>query len=224
MGDLDSELLCAICHEELEDPRFLPCHHYFCAACIQSVADTAGALQNNSSFQKMAQILRRKSFPCPECRKNTVLPGNNARSLPQAFVVNRMKESLRKLRSKPAALNPATCTAQACKLHDIALKLLCLDCQQMICPECVLSTHKYHKYEYPDQVSIPSCIACIIYHICGLMFCLRISVFFGQRIPPSAAYFFFFKAFTFRSKKSSKARVLNGLHDITCSRMYPSFC
>lgn len=150
MADVDSELLCAICHEELNDPRFLPCHHYFCAACIQNVADTAGAVQNNSSFQKMAQILRKKSFPCPECRKNTVLPGNNARSLPQAFVVNRMKESLKKLRAKPAPLNPAN--AQSCSLHDIALKLLCLDCQQMICPECVLSTHKYHKYEYPDQI------------------------------------------------------------------------
>ena len=156
MGDLDSELLCAICRDELEDPRFLPCHHYFCAACIQNVADTAGALQNNSSFQKMAQILRRKSFPCPECRKNTVLPGNNARNLPQAFVVNRMKESLKKFRSKQPAVAPAlnpSATAHVCTLHDIALKLLCLDCQQMICPECVLSTHKYHKYEYPDQVS-----------------------------------------------------------------------
>lgn len=153
MVDVDSELLCAICHEELDDPRFLPCHHYFCAACIQSVADAAGAaLNNSSSFQKMAQILRRRSFPCPECRKNTVLPGNNARSLPQAFVVNRMKESLKKLRSKsPSSLNAVT--AHVCSFHDIALKLLCLDCQQMICPECVLSTHKYHRYEYPDQVS-----------------------------------------------------------------------
>ena len=162
MVDVDVELLCAICHEELDDPRFLPCHHYFCAACIQSVADAAGVLQNNSSsFQKMAQILRRRSFPCPECRKNTVLPGNNARNLPQAFVVNRMKESLKKLRSKPAsALNVVT--AQSCSVHDIALKLLCLDCQQMICPECVLSTHKYHRYEYPDQVSRPVC------HLCSL--------------------------------------------------------
>ncbi|KAK7088298.1 hypothetical protein V1264_022231 [Littorina saxatilis] len=49
---------CAECFEIYRDPKFLPCHHSFCAQCITDVANRhAGG-----------------TFPCPTCREPTSLP------------------------------------------------------------------------------------------------------------------------------------------------------
>ena len=75
--DLEKEITCPICQDHFQEPKILPCCHYYCKGCIQKLALRAGANQ---------------PFPCPECRSDTLLPGNDPNQLPTAFFVNRTKE------------------------------------------------------------------------------------------------------------------------------------
>ena len=131
--DLEEEIICPVCHNEFDDPRFLPCHHYYCKRCILILAN---AVEEN------------KPFSCPECNAATVLPQNNPNSLPPAFVVNRVKE---RVKQALAQKSESRLTPQyVCRAHKIALKMFCNDCNQLICPECALS-HKTHGFEYVKE-------------------------------------------------------------------------
>ena len=74
---VEAEITCPVCHNQFQEPKILPCCHYYCKQCIQTLAHRAGA--NNP-------------FPCPECRSETLLPQNDPNQLPTAFFVNLMKE------------------------------------------------------------------------------------------------------------------------------------
>ena len=74
---VEDEITCPVCQDHFQEPKILPCCHYYCKGCIQKLALRAGA---------------NKPFPCPECRSDTLLPGNDPNQLPTAFFVNRMKE------------------------------------------------------------------------------------------------------------------------------------
>ncbi len=58
---IDQELTCSVCHNHFEDPKVLPCCHYFCRRCIVKLRAT---------------VKSGNAFNCPECRKKTVLPGD----------------------------------------------------------------------------------------------------------------------------------------------------
>ena len=74
---VEDEITCPVCQDHFQEPKILPCCHYYCKQCIQKLAMRAGANQ---------------PFPCPECRSDTLLPQNDPNQLPTAFFVNRMKE------------------------------------------------------------------------------------------------------------------------------------
>lgn len=117
------DIICQICYDELEDPRVLPCHHYFCAHCI------------SSSLDKVTQI-----FTCPTCNSRT---SRAQKQLPVAFMVYRLITKVHKYRE----LYTTTPTTH-CLEHECPFKLMCLDCSILACPECILTTHKKHRYEY----------------------------------------------------------------------------
>ena len=62
---------CAICLQPYDDPRFLPCHHSYCAKCIQKLFDSTD----------------RRTIPCPSCRKPATLPDGGARKLTRNFYI-----------------------------------------------------------------------------------------------------------------------------------------
>ena len=126
LNDIVEDLICPICWGEFEDPRVLPCHHYYCANCIDAAC--AG----------------RVSFACPECRNIVQVPHVSSReAFPAAFMVNRLKEKLNRSREqcKLAAIQNSNCVD-----HDCPLKYNCTDCSMRVCPECILTTHKNHIY------------------------------------------------------------------------------
>ena len=138
--DLEEEIICPVCLNEFDDPRFLPCHHYYCKRCILMLANAEG---------------EGKPFSCPECSTSTVLPQGSPNGLPPAFVVNRVKERVKQaldaqqkdsLSSGFDRLTPQ----YVCRKHKIALKMFCNDCNRLICPECALS-HKTHGFEYVKE-------------------------------------------------------------------------
>ena len=119
--ELEKEITCPICHDRFQEPKILPCLHYYCKGCVQALARRAGD---------------NKPFSCPECRNPTVLPQNDPDRLPTAFFVNRMTElhaKMEKARGKVEAM-----CEQCAESKSVAF---CRQCTNFICDNCV----KIHK-------------------------------------------------------------------------------
>ena len=68
---LEQELICAICFEQLKDPKLLPCQHSFCKVCLE---------QYQESLEQQEDILF-----CPTCKNVTALSANGIDALPLDF-------------------------------------------------------------------------------------------------------------------------------------------
>ena len=119
--ELEQEVTCGICHDHYQEPKLLPCCHYYCKQCIISLS---------SRYQP------NQPFPCPDCREPTLLPGNDPDRLPTAFFINRMKELHSRMEKAHGKLE-APC--EMCS-HGKATAF-CRQCVNFICDECVKS-HK----------------------------------------------------------------------------------
>ena len=116
LEELGEEITCPICHGHFQDPKILPCLHYYCKECIQQLA------------------ARKRPFPCPECRQDTLLPQNDPDRLPTPFFVNRMKELHGKMEKAQGKVEAA---CEMCsKSKAIAF---CRQCTDFICSRCVES-------------------------------------------------------------------------------------
>ena len=116
LEELGEEITCPICHGHFQDPKILPCLHYYCKECIRQLA------------------ARKRPFPCPECRQDTLLPQNDPDRLPTPFFVNRMKELHGKMEKAHGKVEAA---CEMCsKSKAIAF---CRQCTDFICSECVKS-------------------------------------------------------------------------------------
>ena len=124
--ELEKEITCPVCHDHFQDPRILPCCHYYCKHCIQGLVRRTGASQ---------------PFPCPECRSDTFLPQNDPDQLPIAFFINRMKELYSKMEKAEGKVE-ALC--EQCS-GDKAVAF-CRTCVGFICTECVKSHEKLRVF------------------------------------------------------------------------------
>ena len=114
---LEDEITCPICQDHFQEPKILPCLHYYCKLCIQRLALRTGD---------------NRPFACPECRNDTLLPQNDPDRLPTAFFVNRMKElhtKMEKAEGKVEALCEQCSGGKA--------TAFCRHCTEFICEECV---------------------------------------------------------------------------------------
>ena len=130
--ELEKEVTCSVCHDHFQEPKILPCLHYYCKACVQKLAWRAGANQ---------------PFHCPECRTDTFLPQDDPDQLPTAFFVNRMKDvhaKLEKVEGKVKAKCEQCCGGVA--------TAFCRHCMDFICADCVKS-HKRLKVYAGHEVS-----------------------------------------------------------------------
>ena len=139
--EVEAEITCPACHDHFQDQelKILPCLHYYCKQCIQTLAQRAGAHQ---------------PFPCPECRKVTHLPQNDPNLLPTAFFVNHVKEKahaghkVMTLDLEGLAEGEAKPPSLTCKDHDKQMNIYCYGCNCFICQECTVIDHKEHKYDF----------------------------------------------------------------------------
>ena len=114
---VEDEITCPVCQDHFQEPKILPCCHYYCKECIQKLVQRAGTNQ---------------PFPCPECRSDTLLPGNDLNQLPTAFFINRMKElhtKMEKAHGKVEALCELCSGGKA--------TAFCRHCTEFICEQCV---------------------------------------------------------------------------------------
>ena len=192
--ELEQEVTCAICHGHYQEPKLLPCCHYYCKQCILTLS---------SRYQP------NQPFPCPDCREPTLLPGNSVDQLPTAFFINRMKElhsRMEKAHGKSEALCEMCSDGKAtgfcrqcvnficdrcvephkrmkvfaghvvstlqelkqgrtkdllvtdtpllnCADHEEPKKIICFDCNHLICRDCVVIDHAGHKYEFVKKAA-----------------------------------------------------------------------
>ena len=122
LEELEEEITCPVCQEHFREPKILPCLHYYCKECVRQLAVRARP---------------NRPFPCPECRRGTVLPQNDPDQLPTAFFVNRMKElhaKMEKAQGKVEAVCEMCSGAKA--------EAFCRQCTDFICNDCVRSHKK----------------------------------------------------------------------------------
>ena len=123
---VEDEITCPICQGHFEEPKILPCCHYYCKKCIQTLALRSG---------------ENRPFACPECRSDTLLPQNDASQLPTAFFVNRIKELHTKMEKAQGKVE-AVC--EQCSGGKATA--FCRHCTEFICEECVKIHHKLKMF------------------------------------------------------------------------------
>eukprot|EP00919_Chromeraceae_sp_WS-2016_P058382 GHVR01138820.1.p1 GENE.GHVR01138820.1~~GHVR01138820.1.p1 ORF type:complete len:323 (-),score=25.87 GHVR01138820.1:635-1603(-) len=129
--EFEDILECMLCLERGQNPKILPCHHWYCAACI-------------------IQLIEKSKWPsrffCPACRTEVQNPPGGAESFPPAFMIKKLDDAVR--RKKEA--HPKR--KSKCQKHGKELDLFCEPCQRTICARCV-KEHKGH-----DMISVEEMI------------------------------------------------------------------
>ena len=117
---LEREITCAVCHDHYQQPKVLPCLHFYCQECILQLALRAGTDQ---------------PFLCPECRKETSLPEGNVDNLQTAVFINRLKDQYTQL--EKALSKEVKC--EMCSTSETLAEAFCRQCNKFACMKCVES-------------------------------------------------------------------------------------
>ena len=134
LQDLKDEITCPVCQEFFQDPKILPCFHYYCKRCVLQLA------------------AREQPFPCPECRGDTLLPPTGADGFPTAFFVNRMKSLHDAMEKVQGATSSGDLICEQCR-SDKAVAF-CRHCAQYICDHCRKSHRRMKMLSGHTVVSI----------------------------------------------------------------------
>ena len=120
-----SAVECALCLENLKDPRNLICGHTYCLACLEQL------VRHNSTTNST----------CPTCRKPWEIPLNDVKNLPKNYIVNKLLEHIKK---------PVKCKTHLDKV--VCAFCICKTCEKLICLMCTSTDHKNHEYIGLDEV------------------------------------------------------------------------
>ena len=135
--ELEKEITCAVCHDHYNEPKVLPCFHYYCKECIDMLVLGTGPDM---------------PFSCPECRVEATLPRGGVDKLKTAFFVNRMKELYFKLGHVRGNVEAKCEMCSRTKAEDF-----CRQCAMFICEECkrqhsIMKVFSGHKISSLDEL------------------------------------------------------------------------
>ena len=134
---LEDQLTCAICLDDLKNPKLLQCFHVYCKDCLQRlvVRDQQGQL----------------SLSCPTCRESTVLPqATGVSGLQSAFHVHHLleiKDALEKVKE------PQKVKCDKCKTPKPATSY-CRDCGEFICATCTTVHREWDAFAKHEVVAM----------------------------------------------------------------------
>ena len=115
-GQPQDHSVCPVCLKPYNNPKFLPCYHTLCAACVQSLVDRHPDAE----------------FPCPLCQKATSLPADGVDGLQTNYYINTVKKTGN--------------SQDLCKIHtEKILEFTCLKCDKNLCLNCKLTEHEGHR-------------------------------------------------------------------------------
>jgi len=107
-------LTCPVCYNIFKNPKYLPCHHSYCEACLENLA--------KENF----------TINCPECRQTAIIPAGGVRELADNFFINRLVDQLI-LQNKVD--NEAEVKCDKCEEPDPVVTY-CPDCTIFLCHVC----------------------------------------------------------------------------------------
>ena len=121
------------------EPKQLPCFHSFCLHCLAGIQRTSG---------------RHDVITCPECRRESQVPGGNLKDLPTNFRINSLLDVL--------AIRECSSTGVKCGNCDKRRveSFYCFQCCSFWCDECItvhnlLRANKEHRVlalkDFEDQ-------------------------------------------------------------------------
>ena len=134
---LEDQLTCAICLDDLKDPKMLQCFHVYCKDCLQRlvVQDQQGQL----------------SLSCPTCRQSTVLPqATGVSGLQSAFHVHHLleiKDALEKVKE------PQKVKCDKCKTPKPATSY-CRVCGEFICATCTTVHREWDAFAKHEVIAM----------------------------------------------------------------------
>ena len=137
LEELERDITCPVCQEHYNDPKFLPCYHYYCKKCI-------------------IRLAHKSVFLCPECQEEITLTEDGVDGLKSAFTVNQLKSTYAAMKEMyeekhgPAGnvTRKESSTQQStmdCLVHNTTLDIYCHNCKSFICNRCRVTSHKQHK-------------------------------------------------------------------------------
>ncbi|CAL1538696.1 unnamed protein product [Lymnaea stagnalis] len=136
-------LCCPLCHEEFHEPKYIPCLHSFCKACID---DHIVATSNED-----------RSFACPVCATEILPVEEESIELPDNVFARRLScpTTVHGKRDKSCGQCQASGDVSPVSTH-------CINCDEFLCGRCALNhldqeetaSHKTQKIENYDDGEI----------------------------------------------------------------------
>ena len=139
LANLHEEVSCSVCMVTFTEPKQLPCLHSFCLHCLAGIQRTSG---------------RHDVITCPECRRESQVPGGNLKDLPTNFRINSLLDVL--------AIKECSSTGVKCGNCDKRRveSFYCFQCCAFWCDECItghniIRANKEHRVlalnDFEDQ-------------------------------------------------------------------------
>ena len=116
LANLNEEVSCSVCMVTFTEPKQLPCLHSFCLHCLEGIQRTSG---------------RHDVITCPECRRESQVPGGKLKDLPTNFRINSLLDVL--------AIRDCSSTGVKCGNCDKRRveSFYCFQCYSFWCDECI---------------------------------------------------------------------------------------
>ena len=139
LANLNEEVSCSVCMVTFTEPKQLPCLHSFCLHCLEGIQRTSG---------------RHDVITCPECRRESQVPGGKLKDLPTNFRINSLLDVL--------AIRDCNSTGVKCGNCDKRRveSFYCFQCYSFWCDECItghniIRANKEHRVlalkDFEDQ-------------------------------------------------------------------------
>ena len=140
LANLNEEVSCSVCMVTFTEPKQLPCLHSFCLHCLEGIQRTSG---------------RHDMITCPECRRESQVPGGNLKDLPTNFRINSLLDVLAIRECGSTGVKCGNCDKRRVE------SFYCFQCYSFWCDECIIGhniirANKEHRvlalkeFEYQD--------------------------------------------------------------------------
>ena len=124
-----NNLTCPICYQLFNNPKYLPCYHFYCEECLEKM-------------QVQSKII------CPECRQEAIVSAG-VKELPNNFFINRLVDDLI-LKKKVEGEEEVKC--DECDEDDPVVSF-CPDCNSFLCHAC--NDHHKRNKRYRGHAVVP---------------------------------------------------------------------
>jgi len=119
MLKIQSQCICPVCIEILQDPIILSCSHNICLQCVMEL------LSVNYLKERDSRMLN-----CPVCRRVTVLASLDPELLPRNLALSNI------IKEYQVSGKPSEWVCQLCRENPSAASVECLACELVACDSC----------------------------------------------------------------------------------------